>query len=89
VAAPPPSLTPQSDLTFPALGQDESRFVGSDVVEAEPSVRAAEFTAATPLAGSGAPAAEAETSQGDRVSTPFVPRRNLVQKMRDWLWRAA
>jgi 8-oxo-dGTP diphosphatase len=87
--APPPSLTPQSDLTFPAVAQDESPFVGSDVVEAEPSVRAAEFTTATPLADSGAPAAEPETSQDDRVSTLRVPRRNLVQKMRDWLWRAA
>src|SRR6267154_868735 len=39
--APSPSLTPQSDLTLPAVAQDASPFVGSDVVEAEPSVRAA------------------------------------------------
>jgi 8-oxo-dGTP diphosphatase len=89
VVAPPPSLTPQSDLTLPAVAQDESPFVGSDVVEAEPSVRAAEFTTAMPLADSAAPAAEPETSQDNAVGTPSVQRRNLVQKMRDWLWRAA
>ena len=89
VVAPPPLLTPQPDLTFPAIRPDQSPFSGSDVVEAEISVSLAECTTAAQLAEPGAPAAEPESSQDDRVSTPRVRRRNLVQKMRDWLWRAA
>jgi 8-oxo-dGTP diphosphatase len=88
LVAPPPSLPPPSDLTYPALGQDESPFPASDVVAAETSVSPAEFTTATPLADFGAPAAEPESAKHDRVGSPSV-RRNLVQKMRDWLWRAA
>ena len=88
LVAPPASLPPPPDLTYPALGRDESPFAADDVVAAETSISPAEFATETPLADFGAPAAEPESAKHDRVGSPSVGR-NLVQKMRDWLWRAA
>ncbi len=92
VVAPPPSPAPPPDLTSaltPLAIPDESPLAGSDVIAAETSVGPAELTTATRLAVALDSTVEVEAAGDDRVRTPEVQRRNLVQKMRDWLRRAA
>jgi 8-oxo-dGTP diphosphatase len=92
-----PSLTkpmpgpPQPDPVSPATGQDEHPFVGSDVVEAETSVHPTEFGMVAPPveADSAAPPVEREADDTDTAEAAQSQRRNLVQKVRDWLRRAA
>jgi 8-oxo-dGTP diphosphatase len=92
-----PSLTepmsgpPQPDPVSSATGQDEHPFVVSDVVEAETSVHPTELGMAAPLveADAATPPVEREAGNTDAASAAQNQRRNLVQKVRDWLRRAA
>ncbi len=97
VVAPPPSLTipppapPQPDLAPSAIGQDEPSFVGGDVVEVQTSARST-GSGMAPQPAEEIPAVTAvEPQSGDRATagTAHGLRINLVQKMRDWLRRAA
>jgi 8-oxo-dGTP diphosphatase len=95
--APRPSLAipvpaaPQPDQRPPAIGRDERRSAAGDVVEAKAPVRPTEFGTATQSveADPAAPAAGPELSSDDTAATAQSWRRNLIQKMRDWLRRAA
>jgi len=95
VAAPPSlptSVPPRAELTTPVIVEEERPLAASDaVIEVETSVDIAEAEMETPLAeaGSAAPAEEVEAHDYDVVTTERGPRRNLVQKVRDWLRRAA
>ena len=77
------------DSTFSASAQDERRFAASDVVEkpARPRESGAEtqFAEAEPAAS----AAEPKSRNNHTTTIARSRRRNLVQKMRDWLRRAA
>ena len=86
LAAPPP---PQPDSTFSASAQDERRFAASDV--AEKPVRLAESGTETQFAEAEPAASAAEPKSRNNHTTTIARsrRRNLVQKMRDWLRRAA
>jgi 8-oxo-dGTP diphosphatase len=83
----PTSAPPQSDSTSPATAKDERPFVASGVVET--LVRPMEFGAETQFADAAVPAAEPESQNNDTARTAGSRRRNLVQKVRDWLRRAA
>ncbi len=95
--APPPSLTiplsapPQPDLTAPAIWQDEPSLVGSNVVETQTSVRSTAFGMAPQPAEEISAVTAVESQSGDHAAagTAHGLRINLVQKMRDWLRRAA
>jgi 8-oxo-dGTP diphosphatase len=91
VVAPRPSITPQPDLTFTTIGRDLRPSVARDIVEAKTSVRPAEFPTAPQFveAESAAPAVEPESTNDDAARSDRGRRRNLVQKVRDWLRRAA
>jgi 8-oxo-dGTP diphosphatase len=100
VAAPPaPStipmpVSPQPDLAVPANEWDQRPPVGNDV-EAEASVGSAAFAMAAPaveeIAAVTTEATEAELRSGspDTMATARGRRINLMQKVRDWLRRAA
>jgi 8-oxo-dGTP diphosphatase len=96
-AAPRPSpaipvpVPPQPDPERAVIGQDQRRSASSDVVEIEASHRPAEFATAPPLmqSDSATAAAGLQSSRDDTARTVQAPRRNLLQKMRDWLRRAA
>jgi 8-oxo-dGTP diphosphatase len=99
VVAPRPSPTipvsapPQPDPAHAVavIGQDQRRSVASPIVEIEASHRPTEF-ATVPSSTEPAPAAPAaglESSGCDTATTAESGRRNLFQKMRDWLRRAA
>lgn len=77
------------DATELTTAQDEPPFVASDGVETP--VPPTEFGTQTQFveADAAAPAAERESHNNDRATTGRSRRRNLVQKMRDWLRRAA
>jgi len=86
-----PISAPQPDLISSAAGQDERPLVGSDAVETSTSVDPTEVGMATPFvqADSAAPVTERESSNNETLKTARGRRRNLVQKVRDWLRRAA
>lgn len=94
VAAQPASKAPipnppQLDLTSASAVPDEEPIVASEIVEVEPSVQAMEFETA-PLsveADPVLPAAAPETHGSDRAGTDRG--RRLIEKVRDWLRRAA
>jgi 8-oxo-dGTP diphosphatase len=93
VAAPRPSIpsiTPQPDLTSTTIGRDQRPSVARDIVEAGTSVRPAEFPSETQFveAEFAAPAVESQSTNDDTARSDRG-RRNLVQKVRDWLRRAA
>jgi 8-oxo-dGTP diphosphatase len=75
--------------TQAATAPDERPFVASDGVEI--LARRTEFGTKTEFveADAAAPAADPESRNNDRTRTGRSRRRNLVQKMRDWLRRAA
>jgi 8-oxo-dGTP diphosphatase len=89
--APPPAVieptspSPQPDLPSPPAVQDDRTAVAIDAVEAETSVDAAQ-PAITPAF---APEIEPVVSDAVTMGTAQHPRRNLIQKVRDWLRRAA
>ena len=73
----------------PATAQDERPFVASDGVGT--AARPTEFGTKMQFAeaGAAAPAANPESRNSDTARTAQGRRRNLVQRMRDWLRRAA
>ena len=77
------------EAAVPSTAQDERPFVGSGL--AETAARPTEFGTKTQFAEAGpaAPAADSESRNNDGAITARSQRRNLVQKMRDWLRRAA
>src|SRR5258706_8207951 len=96
-AAPRPSLTipisapPQPDLRPVATLQDERQSVASDVVETKAFVGPTESGTAPQFvqADFATSAVQPEPSNDDTSGAAQGRRRNLVQKMRDWLRRAA
>jgi 8-oxo-dGTP diphosphatase len=95
--APRPSLTipvpapPQPDLTPLAIEQADRQSIASDVVETKASVGPTESGTATQIvaADSAMPAPEPQSSNNETEGTIQGRSRNLVQKVRDWLRRAA
>jgi 8-oxo-dGTP diphosphatase len=73
-----------------AIGQEQRRSVASAVIEIDPSLPATELATAPPLLESepAAPASGLQSSGRDTAVTAEGGRRNLFQKMRDWLRRA-
>jgi 8-oxo-dGTP diphosphatase len=88
---PPASLPPPADLTPMMTGLVERPDVVSDAGGAEPSVPAVEFATAEPSLNAEftPPPARPEPRNDDAVRADRGQRRNLVQKVRDWLRRAA
>ena len=90
VAAPPaqvdPSLPSQQPdpVSFPA-GQDERAVVADDAVEVEISVPATEPEITPPFA----PTVEPVSGDAMAMRPARHRRKNLIQKVRDWLRRAA
>jgi 8-oxo-dGTP diphosphatase len=87
-AAPPPDLTP------PASAQDQRALDGRDVLEAETTVGSAAPGMMAPSAEGSAVTevvSEVKPQSGDHdmAATARGGRINLVQKVRDWLRRAA
>ncbi|HWN76435.1 MAG TPA: NUDIX hydrolase [Bradyrhizobium sp.] len=72
-----------------STAQDERPFVASGVAETPARPTAFGTTAQFKEARAAAPAANPETRNTDRATTRRNRRRNLVQRMRDWLRRAA
>jgi 8-oxo-dGTP diphosphatase len=94
------SVPPQPDLQPAATLQDDRQSVAGDVVETTAPVAPTEFETATQIteadvmeADVAMPAVEPEPqpepSNGDAFDAAQGRSRNLVQKMRDWLRRAA
>jgi 8-oxo-dGTP diphosphatase len=88
---PPASLTPQPELTRAMSGPDQPAFVAGDAGGANTSVPA---TALVTVAQSvdaefTLPALPPESRNDNAASADRGRRRNLVQKVRDWLRRAA
>ena len=93
----PVSAPPQIDVVALASGRDQRPLVDSNAAEAEtfaattapevvaPSAAEIEIPAAT----AALPAVETQSSNPATAATAQVRRLNLVQKMRDWLRRAA
>ena len=77
------------DAVAPSTAQDERPFGASDGVGT--AARRTEFGTKMQFAeaGAAAPAANPESRNSDTARTAQGRRRNLVQKMRDWLRRAA
>jgi 8-oxo-dGTP diphosphatase len=73
----------------PSTAQDERPFVASG--GAETAARPTTFGTMAQFmeARAAAPAANSESRNSDRATTRRNRRRNLVQRMRDWLRRAA
>jgi 8-oxo-dGTP diphosphatase len=99
-AAPRPSLTipvipvpapPQPDLTPVAALQDDRQSAACDVVETKIPVGPTESETAPQIveAAAAMPAPQSQSSNTETTETPQGRGRNLVQKMRDWLRRAA
>jgi 8-oxo-dGTP diphosphatase len=96
-AAPRPSLPipvpapPQPDLGPPATLQDDHQSVAGDVVETKAPVGLTASEAAPQIvqADSAMPAPEPQSRNNDTAGTAQGRGRNLVQKVRDWLRRAA
>jgi 8-oxo-dGTP diphosphatase len=94
---PRPSLTipapapPQPDLAPSATLQDDRQSAACDVVEAKTPVGSTQSGTAPQIveADAAMPAVEPEPSNDDTLEAAQGRRRNLVQKMRDWLRRAA
>ena len=87
----PVPAPPQPDPAPAAIGQDQRRSVASAIIEINPSLPATELATAPPLmeADPATPAAGLQSSGCDTAATAEGGRRNLFQKMRDWLRRAA
>jgi 8-oxo-dGTP diphosphatase len=91
----PMSVPLQPDLTAPANEQDQRPPVDNDVVEAETSVASAVFGTAAPpvkeVAALTTEVTDVEPRSGNRdtVATARGRRINLMQKVRNWLRRAA
>jgi 8-oxo-dGTP diphosphatase len=94
---PRPSLTipgpvpPQPDVTPVATLPDDRGSVAGDGVETEAPVAPTEFETATQMveADAAMPAVEPQSRNDETAATAQGRGRNLVQKVRDWLRRAA
>jgi 8-oxo-dGTP diphosphatase len=73
----------------PSTAQDERPFVASGGAETAARPTAFGTMAQFMEARAAAPAANSESRNSDRATTRRNRRRNLVQRMRDWLRRAA
>ena len=97
VVAPPAAPTipipvpPQPDLVPSMEAQDQPAPIDSDVVQAETPAAsmAAPSAEEMPAATTAAPAVEPPFADHAPAATAHVRRINLVQKVRDWLRRAA
>lgn len=101
VVAPPaaPAIpipaSPQPDLTPSMDAQDQRPLIDSDVVEAETSAASTALVVAAPsaeeipAAAPAMPAMEPQCGNSETAATARGGRVNLVQKVRDWLRRAA
>jgi 8-oxo-dGTP diphosphatase len=97
VVAPQPSSpmpgpqAPPPDVTSAPIGSDQRAAVSGDVVEAQTPVAASELGPAMPVVEADclAPLAAPESPHPEATATPRGRRGNLVQRMRDWLRRAA
>jgi 8-oxo-dGTP diphosphatase len=95
--APRPSLTipvpvpPQPDLAPSATLQDDRQSAASDGVETKTSVGPTGSGTAPQIveADPAVPAPESQSSNNETQGTAQGRSRNLVQRMRDWLRRAA
>jgi len=87
----PISAPPQPDLAPSATLQADRQSVASDVVETKTPVGPTQSGTAPQIveADTAMPALEPEPSNDDTLEAAQGRRRNLVQKMRDWLRRAA
>jgi hypothetical protein len=89
------SVPLQPDLTAPANEQNQRPPVDNDVVEAEASVSSVVFEMAAPpveeVAAVTSEVTDVEPRPGNRdtVATARGRRINLMQKVRNWLRRAA
>jgi len=82
----PVSVAPESGLTSTAIGLDEPAVAGNDVADASNLSTASGVT--EKISDEISSATFVEPASEDRI--PFRSRRiNLVQKVRDWLRRAA
>jgi 8-oxo-dGTP diphosphatase len=96
-AAPLPDYAAPQEVVPDEVAPNEVASVENDAVEAEPPVDAElpvdtmEPEIIPPSAEPGFVAAPAalESAEGDGSNTDQHGRKNLVQKVRDWLWRAA
>jgi 8-oxo-dGTP diphosphatase len=94
-AAPRPSIPipapPQPDPTPVATLQDDRQSAASDVVETTAPAGPTEFGTAPQMleADSAMPAPEPQSPNDETAATAQGRGRNLVQKVRDWLRRAA
>jgi 8-oxo-dGTP diphosphatase len=88
--AKPESAPPPPDLPA-VIGRDEPPAVVSDVVETRTGVDAIEMVTAPEFVevDAATPAVAPPSDHDDEATTAQGPRRNLIQKMRDWLRRAA
>jgi 8-oxo-dGTP diphosphatase len=88
-------VSPQADLTAQANRPDQRLPAGNDVVEAEAVIVSAAFGMAAPSAEeiaavtAEARAAEARSGNDEAVATVRDRRGSLMQKVRNWLRRAA
>jgi 8-oxo-dGTP diphosphatase len=97
--APPPSpakpvsAPPPPDARPPAIAQEEPQSVAGDIVETKSPVVATEFGPATQFVEAVAATSAVEPQpqpDNNQTARPAEGRsRSLVQKMRDWLRRAA
>jgi 8-oxo-dGTP diphosphatase len=87
----PGPQAPPPDVTSAPIGSDQRAAGPGDVVETQTPVDAPEFGPAPPLleADGLAPLAAPESPHPEETVTPRGRRGNLVQRMRDWLRRAA
>jgi 8-oxo-dGTP diphosphatase len=90
----PVSAPPRPDLMPVASGQDQRSLPNSDGVEAETAATTAPGVVAPsaeeiPAAATAVPAMEPQSGNHATAATTQVRRINLVQKMREWLRRAA
>ena len=85
----PVSISPPPDLEIFTTGQDAGQCVPGDVVEAEPPVPSIELgTGPHFVETDSTTSTEAcEFSDNDAAATAHGPRRNLVDRVRDWLPR--
>jgi 8-oxo-dGTP diphosphatase len=90
----PISVAPPPDVTPPFIDADEPLIAGSDVVEAASSVDSTTITTSSAQdtgAATESAATEMQPPSGNQVAAGTLRDRrvNLVQKVRDWLRRAA
>jgi 8-oxo-dGTP diphosphatase len=87
--AAPVSISPRPDLPPLAFGRDQRPFAVSEFVAAEASAAPADYGWTPQGVEAVASVAQPGAGGNDTARTDRSGRRNLMQKMRDWLRRAA